>query len=108
MSAATSTSTITLCEPVAIDGKDVTEITLREPRAGELRGTMHVQLINLEYDTTVKVLTRITTPALNAAQIGGMPYADYNALALGLLAFTQKSPTMRAMAAAPDGEAPAS
>lgn len=67
------TATLTLDAPLTIDGREVTEITLREPRASDLRGVMLANLLQGSAEAYVKLLPRISTPPLTAAQVEAMP-----------------------------------
>ncbi|MGV6840167.1 MAG: phage tail assembly protein [Planktomarina sp.] len=61
----------TLSKAVEIDGKKVTEIKLRQPVAGEMRGVNLSQVILGHTDTMLEVLPRITMPPLTTAQLAG-------------------------------------
>ncbi|MBC6416881.1 MAG: phage tail assembly protein [Rhodospirillales bacterium] len=75
------TKTVTLDSAVRVDGEDVREIALRCPKAGELRGLMLGQLVNLETGAMLRLLPRITRPPLSEAQLAAMTPADFMALA---------------------------
>lgn len=70
------TETYTLDTPLPRGDKQITEITLRKPAAGELRGTSLNALVNLDIDALQKVLPRITTPALTESDVAKMDPAD--------------------------------
>jgi len=56
---------ITLQTSIEINGDDVTEITVRSPGAGELRGLSLAALADLEVDTVLKILPRVTSPTIS-------------------------------------------
>lgn len=82
-----STTTVTLKAPVDIDGKKTTEISLREPKAGELRGVQLVQLMAGDMATLAKVVPRISEPPLTENQIHQMSLSDMTSLYTGLSGF---------------------
>lgn len=69
-------NTVTLDTPIKRGDGEITEITLRKPTAGELRGTSLSALVNLDVDSMVKVLPRITTPTLTEQDVGKLDPAD--------------------------------
>ena len=77
----TTTRKITLAAAVKVDGKETREITLRCPKAGEVRGLMLSQVLAMETGAMLRLLSRITQPPLSEAQLGDMTPADFMALA---------------------------
>jgi hypothetical protein len=85
----TNPNTVTLDTPLTRGNQQITEVTLRKPSAGELRGTSLQALCNLDVDALSKVLPRITTPMLTDADVARMDPADLvqmGALFAGFLA----------------------
>ncbi|WP_157946781.1 phage tail assembly protein [Thalassobius sp. I31.1] len=74
-------NTVTLNDPVTVDGNPVSEITLRKPTSGELRGLSLVDILRMETTAMLNLLPRITQPPLNAAQLGALDPADFTDLA---------------------------
>lgn len=72
--------TVTLDTPVMRGETEVRTITLRRPKAGELRGLSIADIARLEVDAMLKLLPRITTPVLNKAELEAMPSEDLTAL----------------------------
>ncbi len=56
--------------------KEITEIELRKPFAGELRGTKMLDIAQLDVEAYITLLPRITTPALTEAEVAQMDPAD--------------------------------
>ena len=56
--------------------KAITRITLRKPRAGELRGVSLAALVQMDVIALQRVLPRITDPVLTDAEIQAMDPAD--------------------------------
>jgi hypothetical protein len=67
---------IPLDTPIQRGDQTITEITLRKPSAGELRGTSLNALVNLDVDALGKVLPRISTPTLTEFDVRAMDPAD--------------------------------
>lgn len=63
--------TVKLPTPIKIGDTEITEVALREPRAGELRGLEVVSLLRMDYASTRTLLPRIC-PQLTANVIDDM------------------------------------
>ncbi|QPI18564.1 tail assembly protein [Burkholderia phage phiE094] len=70
--AAPDENTHTLDTPIEREGQTITQVTLRKPAAGALRGTSLAALVNLDVDALRKVLPRISTPTLTEFDVAGM------------------------------------
>ncbi len=60
----TTTKTVTLETPIQRGENVITEISVRKPGSGELRGTSLVNLLNMDVGALEIVLPRITTPPI--------------------------------------------
>ncbi|WP_454255175.1 phage tail assembly protein [Pseudomonas sp. Marseille-Q8238] len=69
-------ATVTLDEPIVRANQTISELTLRKPMSGELRGVALVDLLNLEVNALRKVLPRITTPLITDVEVGRLDPAD--------------------------------
>ena len=65
----------------------VESVTLRKPRAGELRGVQLAQLMMMDVAALQTVLPRISTPTLTAHDVGNLDPADLMELALKVQGF---------------------
>ncbi|MDO4708526.1 MAG: phage tail assembly protein [Pseudomonadota bacterium] len=74
--AAPGSASIALKTPLQRGEQTITEITLREPRAGELRGIALYDLLRLDVAELTTLLPRITTPTLTAADVGNLTLPD--------------------------------
>ncbi len=92
MSEQTPETTVTLSAPVMVDGEEVSRISLRGPKAGELRG---VRLTQMDTDALMKLLPRITQPPLSGAQLSGLKLSDFFALAAPAVGFLMPSDQFR-------------
>lgn len=73
----TQTAVVTLDTPITRgENLTITEITLRKPGAGELRGVSLVELSRLEVGALMTVLPRISQPTLLPEEVRQMDPAD--------------------------------
>ncbi|RCV89714.1 phage tail assembly protein [Billgrantia montanilacus] len=70
------TETVTLDTPIQRGSKAVTEVTVRKPLSGALRGVALVDLLSMDTQSLQKVLPRITEPALTEAELRKLDPAD--------------------------------
>jgi hypothetical protein len=80
-------NTITLDAPITRGEQVITEITLRKPAAGELRGTSLNALVNLDVDALGKVLPRISSPTLTEFDVQQLDPADLVQLGVAFASF---------------------
>ncbi|MFM5138403.1 phage tail assembly protein [Aeromonas rivipollensis] len=67
---------ITLDQAIQRGEQTITDVQLRKPKAGELRGLNMTDVIQMDINALTKLLPRITTPMLTEAEIGNMDPAD--------------------------------
>ncbi|SDJ88301.1 phage tail assembly protein [Billgrantia gudaonensis] len=70
------TENVTLDTPLHRGKQTVTEVSVRKPLSGALRGVALVDLLNMDTQSLHKVLPRITEPALTEAELRQMDPAD--------------------------------
>ncbi len=68
--------TITLSEPITRGEQTIEKITLRKPRAGELRGLNLQQLISVDVGAILQLVPRISEPVLTADECANLDPAD--------------------------------
>lgn len=68
--------TITLSEPIQRGEQIIDKITLRKPRAGELRGLNLQQLIAVDVAAILQLLPRISDPVLVESECNGLDPSD--------------------------------
>lgn len=70
--------TITLAEPIRrASGVDVTAITLRKPKAGELRGLSISNIVNSDAGSLITLLPRIADPFITEAEAADLSAEDF-------------------------------
>lgn len=85
-----TTVTITLDSPIKRGEQPITEITLRRPDSGALRGTALTDVLNMDVSALTTVLPRITTPALTQQDVKRMDPADLLAIGQEVTGFLLK------------------
>lgn len=68
--------TITLDTPIKRGDQVITELTLRKPSSGELRGIALTDLLQMNVTSLTKILPRLTSPSLTEQDVGRMDPAD--------------------------------
>ena len=69
-------NTVTLDTPIKRGNSFITEVTLRKPSAGELRGVSLAELLQMKVDALQTVLPRITNPILHKQDMATLDPAD--------------------------------
>lgn len=88
-------------EPIPLDtpikrGKtEITEITLRKPNSGELRGVALSDLLRLDTGALITVLPRISTPSLTKQEAASLDPADMLTLGSEVANFLLSKATRR-------------
>lgn len=72
---------VKLDTPIIRDKTKVTEITLRRPKAGELRGLSMADLARLDVSAMLTLIPRISSPTINREELEDLPTEDMFALA---------------------------
>ncbi|MGL5469876.1 MAG: phage tail assembly protein [Shewanella sp.] len=67
---------VTLDQAISRGKESVTEVTLRKPKAGELRGLSLSDLLNLDVNAISTVLPRISSPMITKDEVINMDPAD--------------------------------
>ncbi|WP_350307375.1 MULTISPECIES: phage tail assembly protein [Photorhabdus] len=79
--------TIVLEEPLVRGNSDITEVVVRKPNSGALRGARLQALLEMDVDSMVLVLPRITTPALTKSDLLTMSPGDLINLSVEVVNF---------------------
>lgn len=80
-------STVELDEPIKRGDQLINTVTLRKPRAGDLRGLSLQEVLQLDYNCLQKLLPRISIPSLTEHDVASMDPADLTALGSELVGF---------------------
>lgn len=83
---------VILDTPIRRGNTTIDSITLRKPNSGELRGVSLSELLQMDVNSLVKVVPRITAPTLTAVEVTSMDPADLFAIGTKVSGFLlQKS-----------------
>ena len=80
-------ATVMLDAPVVRGTSEITEIVVRKPNSGALRGARLQALMDMDVDSMMLVLPRVTAPALTRAEIMMLEPCDLLQLSLELVSF---------------------
>ena len=85
-------NTVVLDTPLRRGTTVIDSITLRKPNSGELRGVSLAELLQMDVNSLVKVVPRISSPTLTPVEVTAMDPADLFALGTKVSGFLlQKS-----------------
>lgn len=70
------TALVTLDTPLTRGEQTITEISLRKPSAGELRGVSLTDVLQMDVNALSTILPRLTTPTLTRQDVGNLDPAD--------------------------------
>ena len=79
--------TAILENPIKRGDIQITEIQIRKPNVGTLRNLSLQDVLKWEINAVNTVLTRVTQPTLNVAELNAMDVADYTTLTVELTSF---------------------
>ena len=85
-----STTRIPLDTPLKRGETEITELQLRKPASGELRGLKLLDLLNGDVNATIRLVPRISEPTLTEQEVAALEPADLLSCADGIAAFLQK------------------
>lgn len=78
---------VKLSKPIKRGDEDITEVLLREPKGGDLRGINLSDLMQMEVSSVGKVLDRISTPMIDPGTFANLPAVDLLNLSVGVVSF---------------------
>ncbi len=82
-----NTNIVTLDTPLMRGEQKIEQITLTKPNAGTLRGVSLAALANSDVDALIKVLPRMTYPALTEHEVARLDVSDLISLAGKVVGF---------------------
>lgn len=78
---------VELESPIKRGDTEISQVQLRKPRAGELRGLNLANLANLDVSSLIKLVPRISQPALVEQEVANLDPADLTALGMEVATF---------------------
>ena len=82
--------TVQLDTPVMRGKTQITEIVLRKPQSGALRGTRLQAIMDMDVGAMMTVIPRISIPTLTAQEMAELDPADLTALSVEVVTFLLK------------------
>lgn len=80
--------TITLDDPIVRGTTTITELTIRRPRAGELRGISMLAIMHMQTEALFTLIPRICEPVLTPAEMNQLDTADLVQIGSAMAVFT--------------------
>ncbi|MGS3034967.1 phage tail assembly protein [Escherichia coli] len=90
MSGKLTERTVQLDTPIKRGKTEITEIVLRKPQSGALRGTRLQAIMDMDVGAMMIVIPRISTPTLTAQEMAELDPADLTALSVEVVTFLLK------------------
>ncbi|QDQ87647.1 phage tail assembly protein [Alcaligenaceae bacterium SJ-26] len=87
MSTTDNSAIVTLDAPIKRGETEITEIVIRKPNAGALRGLSLINVVNMDVQTLIKLLPRVSTPTLTEPEVTLMDPADLAAAGIEVASF---------------------
>lgn len=81
---------VQLDTPIKRGKTEITEIILRKPQSGALRGTRLQAIMDMDVGAMMMVIPRISTPTLTAQEMAELDPADLTALSVEVVTFLLK------------------
>lgn len=78
---------VKLTNPIERSSGPITELTLRKPNTGELRGLKLMDLLQMDVTALGMLLPRIAQPTITKADIDALDPVDTTALGLAVIGF---------------------
>lgn len=92
------TKTVTLTEPVQRGDTTIATVTLREPRAGDMRGLKLTDVLQMDFATMRRLIPRISEPGLAPDELDALPGGDFVTLSASVVGFFFTEEQMQAEA----------
>ncbi|HEN1256485.1 TPA: phage tail assembly protein, partial [Klebsiella pneumoniae] len=80
-------ATVKLDSPITRGDATITEIVLRKPQSGALRGTRLQAVMEMDVASMMTVIPRISTPTLTPQEMADLDPADLAAMSIEVVLF---------------------
>lgn len=94
MTKKTDNNTVELDNPIVRgtgeSTQKITKVTLRKPRAGELRGLRLGDVATLDVNALITLIPRITEPVINETEVADMDIEDITAIGAKIQSFLEQ------------------
>ena len=82
-----NTETVNLDSPIIRGEQSINELTIRKPKTGALRGLALADLMKLEVNTLIKVIPRVSVPAVTEQEIAELDPSDFINVSTAVVGF---------------------
>lgn len=90
MSDKANEKTVVLDTPIQRGKNQITELVLRKPQSGALRGTRLQAIMDMDVSAMMTVIPRISTPTLTPQEMAELDPADLTAMSVEVVTFLLK------------------
>ncbi|AHJ74544.1 MULTISPECIES: phage tail assembly protein [Kosakonia] len=90
MSDKANEKTVVLDTPIQRGKNQITEVVLRKPQSGALRGTRLQAIMDMDVSAMMTVIPRISTPTLTPQEMAELDPADLTAMSVEVVTFLLK------------------
>lgn len=90
MSDKANEKTVVLDTPIQRGNNSITEVVLRKPQSGALRGTRLQAIMDMDVSAMMTVIPRISTPTLTPQEMAELDPADLTAMSVEVVTFLLK------------------
>lgn len=90
MSDKANEKTVVLDTPIQRGKNSITEVVLRKPQSGALRGTRLQAIMDMDVSAMMTVIPRISTPTLTPQEMAELDPADLTAMSVEVVTFLLK------------------
>lgn len=90
MSDKANEKTVVLDMPIQRGKNQITEVVLRKPQSGALRGTRLQAIMDMDVSAMMTVIPRISTPTLTSQEMAELDPADLTAMSVEVVTFLLK------------------
>lgn len=80
-------NSVPLSDPIKVGDTEITSVTLRKPKAGELRGLKVSDILQMDVDSMMTLLPRITSPVLDPSVVADLDADNFGPLAQKTMSF---------------------
>lgn len=81
---------VVLDTPIQRGTTQITEIMLRKPQSGALRGTRLQAIMDMDVNAMMTIIPRISTPSLTAQEMAELDPADLTTMSVEVVTFLLK------------------
>lgn len=82
-----NSKTIKLTTPIQRGETSINELVINPPKVGALRGLALADVVKMETDAMLKLIPRVTTPALVEHEVAELDLPDYTAVTTEIIGF---------------------